>query len=190
MSDAYVHPTAVIDDGASIGAGSRVWHFTHVMSGAVIGRGCVLGQNVFIGKGVRIGDGVKIQNNVSVYEGVEVGDDVFLGPSVVFTNVMNPRSAIERKNEFRKTLVRKGVTIGANATILCGIELGEYAFIGAGAMVAKAVRPFELWLGNPARCIGWMSAYGSRLYFDEQGRATCPESGEEYVLEDKVVRRL
>jgi UDP-2-acetamido-3-amino-2,3-dideoxy-glucuronate N-acetyltransferase len=190
MTHVLIHHTAVVDHDVTIGAGTRIWHFCHIMPGAVIGERCILGQNVFIGAGVQIGNGVKIQNNVSVYSGVTVEDDVFLGPSMVFTNVINPRSAIERKEGFLQTHVRKGVTIGANATIICGVELGMYCFIGAGAVVTKSILPYELWVGNPARRIGWMSAYGCRLRFDHNGHARCEESGEEYVLvNDLCVRR-
>ncbi len=183
----FIHPSAIVDEGAQIGEGSRIWHFTHVMGGAVIGRGCSLGQNVFVAKGVVLGDNVKVQNNVSIYEGVICEDDVFLGPSMVFTNVRNPRSAVNRKNEYRPTRVGRGASIGANATIVCGHDIGEYAFIGAGAVVTKDVPPYALVVGNPARQIGWMSRHGERLHFDDEGRATCPGSGEEYRLwEGKV----
>ncbi len=183
MENVFVHPTAIVDDGALIGEGSRIWHFCHIMPGAKLGEKCVLGQNVFVGPGVQIGNGVKIQNNVSVYQGVVIEDDVFCGPSMVFTNVINPRSAIERKDAFKSTLIRKGATIGANATIICGIELGHHCFIGAGAVVTKEVLPYELWIGNPARRIGWMSERGVRLHFDINGYATCEESGEKYFLD-------
>jgi UDP-2-acetamido-3-amino-2,3-dideoxy-glucuronate N-acetyltransferase len=181
------HETAVIDEGCEIGRGTRIWHFTHVMSGAVIGEECNLGQNVVISPGVVLGNGVKVQNNVSVYTGVECEDDVFLGPSCVFTNVINPRSAISRKHEFRKTLVRRGASIGANATIICGIEIGEYAMIGAGAVVTKPVAAYSLVTGNPAREAGWVSRSGHKLAFDDRGRATCPETGELYLLESGSV---
>ena len=190
MEDVFIHPTAIIDSGARLGKGSYVWHFCHIMSDAQIGERCVFGQNVFVGKGVQIGNGVKVQNNVSVYQGVEIEDDAFLGPSMVFTNVINPRSAIERKEEFKKTMVRQGVTIGANATIICGIELGHHCFIGAGAVVTRDVRPYELWLGNPARRVGWMSERGCRLHFNADGLATCPESGEQYGEIDHVITKL
>ena len=180
---AMVHPSAVVDDGVELGEGSRVWHFAHVSSGARIGRGCSLGQNVFVGRNVRIGDGVKIQNNVSVYEGVEVEDDVFLGPSCVFTNVNNPRSFIERKAEFRLTRVGRGASIGANAVIVCGHDVGAYAFVGAGAVVTKDVAPHALVIGNPARRIGWMSRAGVRLPAAEEGAiVACPETGERYRI--------
>lgn len=178
----FTHPTAVIDTGATIGEGTKVWHFSHIMPGAIIGKNCSLGQNVFVANGVRLGDNVKVQNNVSIYEGVICEDDVFLGPSMVFTNVINPRSAINRKSEYLPTLVKKGATIGANATIVCGVTIGSYAFVGAGAVVTKDVPPFALVVGNPARQVGWMSRYGERLHFDENGRASCPGSGELYTL--------
>ena len=183
------HISAVIDEGAIIGEGTNIWHFCHVMPDAVIGENCNIGQNVFIDNGVIIGNGVKIQNNVSVYNGVVCEDDVFLGPSVVFTNVINPRSAIERKHEFRKTVVRKGASIGANATIVCGNEIGQYAMIGAGAVVTKNVKPYALVVGNPAKQIGWVSKYGHRLVFKERGNAVCEASRQKYYLEnDEVVR--
>lgn len=189
MSDIFVHPTAVIDPGAVLGRGTRVWHFCHVMPEARIGERCILGQNVFVGNNVIIGNGVKIQNNVSIFEGVEIEDDVFLGPSMVFTNVTNPRSAVERKDAFKKTFVRKGASIGANATILCGIEIGQYAFIGAAAVVTKSVHPYGVWVGNPARHVGWMSEVGCMLEFDDEWKAVCDESGEVYVIVDGVVQR-
>lgn len=188
MKNYYQHETAVIDEGAEIGAGSKIWHFTHIMPGARIGKGCNIGQNAFIASGVVLGDNVKVQNNVSIYEGVICDDDVFLGPSMVFTNVMNPRSAVVRKNEYRKTLVGKGATIGANATIVCGNNIGAYAFIGAGAVVTKAVDDYALYTGNPARQTGWMSKFGHRLHFNEKGEAVCPESGAVYELKDNRVR--
>ncbi len=185
-----IHPSSYIDAGALIGEGTRIWHFCHIMPGSVIGKDCSLGQNVVVMPGVRLGDRVKVQNNVSIYTGVTCEDEVFLGPSMVFTNVVNPRSAIERKNEYQKTLVRKGATIGANATILCGIEIGEYAFIGAGAVVTSDVPPYALVTGNPARQTGWMSARGYKLNFDQDGKATCPESGEKYRLSGNLVIRM
>lgn len=185
-----IHPSSYIDPGSLIGEGTRIWHFCHIMPGSVIGRDCSLGQNVVVMPGVIIGDRVKVQNNVSIYTGVTCEDEVFLGPSMVFTNVVNPRSAIERKNEYQKTLVRKGATIGANATILCGIEIGEYAFIGAGAVVTSDVPAYGLVTGNPARLTGWMSASGYKLDFDQDGKATCPDNGEEYILRDGKVSPL
>ena len=181
------HISAVIDEGAQIGDGTNIWHFTHVMPDAVIGENCNIGQNVFIDNGVIIGNGVKIQNNVSVYNGVVCEDEVFIGPSVVFTNVINPRSAIERKNEFKKTIVRKGATIGANATIICGNEIGQFAMIGAGAVVTKNVKPYALVVGNPAKQIGWVSEYGNRLVFEERGNAVCGESRQRYFLDNENV---
>jgi len=178
MKEYYAHETAVIDSGAKIGSGTKVWHFSHVMSSAEIGRDCVLGQNVFVGSNVKLGNRVKVQNNVSLYEGVVCADEVFLGPSVVFTNVLNPRSAIERKNEFKATLVKRGATVGANATIVCGITLGEYCFVGAGAVVTKDVKPFALLTGVPARQTGWVSRAGRILSND----FVCPETGEKYKL--------
>jgi len=179
----FAHETAVIDPGAAIGKGTKIWHFCHVMPGAVIGQNCSLGQNVFVANGVRLGNNVKVQNNVSIYEGVTCEDDVFLGPSMVFTNVINPRSAVNRKAEYLPTLVKKGATIGANATIVCGITIGAYAFIGAGAVVIRDVPDYALVVGNPARRIGWMSQAGQRLEFDEKGFATCPQTGVGYRLE-------
>lgn len=177
----YAHDSAYIDEGASIGAGTKIWHFCHIMPKAVIGEHCSLGQNVFVADGVSIGNNVKIQNNVSLYSGVICEDDVFLGPSMVFTNVYNPRSAVNRKGEYLRTLVGRGCTIGANATIVCGIELGHHAFIGAGALVNRNVPAYALMVGVPARQIGWMSEFGERLYF-EKDEATCPGSGEKYRL--------
>lgn len=182
LQETLIHPTAIIDEGARVGKGTRVWHFCHLMSGCRIGESCILGQNVFIDRNVSIGNGVKIQNNVSVYNGVELADDVFLGPSVVFTNVINPRSFIERKQEFRKTMVNKGASIGANATILCGIEIGAYAMIGAGAVVTKPVPDYALVTGNPGSQKGWVSRAGQKLEFDQSGKAKCPQTGETYKL--------
>ena len=176
------HETAVIDEGASIGAGTKIWHFSHIMPGAVLGERCNIGQNVVVSPGVVLGANVKVQNNVSIYEGVTCDDDVFLGPSCVFTNVTNPRSAVNRRGQYARTHVGRGASIGANATIVCGHDIGPYAFIGAGAVVTKNVPAYALVVGNPARQMGWMSAYGHRLEFDENGRATCPESGEAYRL--------
>jgi UDP-2-acetamido-3-amino-2,3-dideoxy-glucuronate N-acetyltransferase len=186
----FAHPTAVIDDGCVIGRGTKIWHFSHIMPDCTIGENCNLGQNVVISPGVVLGNNVKVQNNVSVYTGVVCEDDVFLGPSMVFTNVINPRSAINRRSEYRKTVVRKGATIGANATIICGVEIGAYAFIGAGAVVTRDVPPYALVVGNPARQTGWMSAYGHKLHFDETGLATCPESGERYRLMNGRVEKI
>ena len=186
----FAHETAVIDEGARIGAGSSIWHFCHLMSGAALGEGCKLGQNVFVASGVVLGRNVKVQNNVSIYEGVTCEDDVFLGPSMVFTNVSNPRSAVVRQGQYEQTRVGKGASIGANATIVCGNNIGDYAFIGAGAVVTKSVPAYALVAGNPARQIGWMSEHGHRLIFDENGRATCPESGEEYELKKGLVIKL
>lgn len=177
----FVHPSAIIDEGAQIGAGTKIWHFCHVMSGAIIGGSCSLGQNVFVANNVRLGRNVKVQNNVSLYEGIVCKDDVFVGPSAVFTNVINPRSGVIRKHEYRKTVLEKGVSIGANATVICGIRLGKYAFVGAGSVVTKDVAAYALVVGNPARQIGWMSAHGSRLDFNEEGLAPC-ESGVQYQL--------
>lgn len=186
----FAHETAVIDEGCQIGDQTRIWHFSHIMPGCVIGEKCNIGQNVVVSPEVVLGNNVKVQNNVSIYTGVICEDDVFLGPSMVFTNVFNPRSAIARKNEYRKTLVRKGASIGANATIVCGIEIGEYAFIGAGAVVTRDVLPYQLVYGNPARTGGWMSEYGHKLSFDENGIAICPESGIKYQLKEGKVRKL
>lgn len=188
-SDTLIHPTAVIDEGCTIGEGTRIWHFSHVMHGARVGKSCNIGQNVVISPGAIVGDRVKIQNNVSVYTGVTVGDDVFLGPSCVFTNVINPRSFISRKDEFRPTIVRRGASIGANATIVCGNEIGEYAMIGAGAVVTRDVQPYSLWVGNPARQAGWVSRAGHKLDFND-GMAVCPETGAHYRLADGRVEEI
>ncbi|MBR5921441.1 MAG: N-acetyltransferase [Bacteroidales bacterium] len=190
MNDYFAHKTAILDEGCRIGEGTRIWHFTHIMSEAVIGKNCVLGQNVMVANRVTIGDNVKIQNNVSVYEGVICEDDVFLGPSMVFTNVINPRAFIERKHEFRPTLVKKGATIGANATIVCGHTIGRYALIGAGAVVTHDVPDYALITGNPGRQAGWVSEYGCRLVFNEEGIAVCPESGQRYQLSENQVIRI
>jgi len=186
----FAHETAVIDDGALIGDGTKIWHFSHIMSGSKIGEGCNLGQNVLVSSGVALGRNVKVQNNVSIYTGVICEDDVFLGPSMVFTNIKNPRSAVVRKGQYERTLVKKGASIGANATIICGVTIGEYAFVGAGAVVTKDVPPYALLVGNPARQIGWMSEYGHRLEFNNDGIAICPESGEKYELEGDEVRKI
>ena len=180
MTDVYVHPTSVVDEGASIEEGTKIWHFCHLMPGASVGKNCNIGQNVFVDNGVVIGNGVKIQNNVSLYSGVTVEDFAFLGPSMVFTNVINPRSFIERKAEFKKTLIRRGATIGANATIVCGVEIGEYAFIGAGAVITHNVPAYAIVFGNPARQKGWMSETGQKLIFNEAGMAWCDEEKRSY----------
>jgi UDP-2-acetamido-3-amino-2,3-dideoxy-glucuronate N-acetyltransferase len=190
LKEYFAHETAVIDEGSKIGAGTKIWHFSHVMSGCEIGEKCNIGQNVVISPGVILGKNVKVQNNVSIYTGVICEDDVFLGPSMVFTNIKNPRSAINRKDQYVTTLVKKGATIGANSTIVCGITINEFAFIGAGAVVVKDVPAFALVLGNPARHIGWMSEFGHRLEFDENGIAICPESRERYLLENNTVHKL
>lgn len=190
MQQIFIHETAVVDDGCTIGEGTKIWHFSHIMSACTVGNHCTIGQNVFIASGVRVGDYVKIQNNVSLYEGIICEDEVFIGPSAVFTNVINPRSAVSRKHEYKPTILRKGVTIGANATIICGKELGQYSFIGAGAVITKAVPPYALIVGNPGKQIGWMSEYGQRLYFDDAGHATCPESNQQYLLKKGEVERV
>jgi UDP-2-acetamido-3-amino-2,3-dideoxy-glucuronate N-acetyltransferase len=186
----FAHATAVIDEGSEIGEGVKIWHFSHIMPGCKIGNGCNIGQNVVVSPKVVLGKNVRVQNNVSIYEGVICEDDVFLGPSMVFTNVINPRSAVTRKHEYMKTYVRKGASIGANATIVCGNEIGEYAFIGAGAVITKAVPAYALVVGNPGKQIGWMSEYGHRLHFDEHGLATCGESGEKYILQNNRVNKI
>lgn len=190
MADFFIHPTAVVDENCTIGSGTKVWHFSHIMSGATIGVNCNLGQNVVVSPGVILGNNVKVQNNVSIYTGVICEDDVFLGPSMVFTNVINPRSAIIRKDQYQTTLVRKGASIGANATIVCGNEIGEYAMIGAGAVVTKSIPAYALVIGNPARQQGWISEFGHKLKFDPSGKSTCPESGQIYQLEKGQVRRI
>jgi len=186
----FVHPTAIIDEGALVGSNCKIWHFSHIMKGAVIGDDCNIGQNVVIAPGVVIGNKTRIQNNVSVYEGVICEEDVFLGPSMVFTNVINPRSAVSRRHEFMKTIVKRGASIGANATIVCGNTLGEYCFIGAGTVVTKDVVPYALIVGNPGRQIGWMSENGIRLDFDENGYAVCQESGVRYQLNSGAVNKV
>lgn len=185
----HVHESAIVDEGANIGANTRVWHFVHVCGGAQIGEACSLGQNVFVGNKVTIGNNVKIQNNVSVYDNVHLEDDVFCGPSMVFTNVYNPRSFIERKTEYRDTLVKRGVTLGANSTIVCGVTVGEYSLIGAGAVINKDVKPFALMVGVPAKQIGWISKYGEQLDLplEGNGTATCEHTGEQYQLENSFV---
>lgn len=184
------HKTAVIDAECSIGSGTKIWHFSHIMSGCKIGENCNIGQNVVVSPGVVLGRNVKIQNNVSVYTGVICEDNVFLGPSMVFTNVINPRSHVNRKNEYAPTIVRKGASIGANATIICGNEIGEFALIGAGAVITKPVRPYALVVGNPAKQIGWVSEYGHRLNFNHEGRAVCPETGQKYEYKDGVITKF
>ncbi|NIG52093.1 acyltransferase [Chitinophaga sp. Cy-1792] len=186
----FVHPTAVVDDNCSIGDNTKIWHFSHIMSGAVLGENCNIGQNVVISPDVVLGKNVKVQNNVSIYTGVTCDDDVFLGPSCVFTNVINPRSAVNRKNSYLKTHVGKGATIGANATIVCGKDIAPFAFIGAGAVVTQTIPAYALVVGNPAKQIGWMSEYGHRLHFNEGNTATCPESGQVYKLENGAVERI
>ena len=186
----YSHETAIIDAGCTIGGGTKIWHFSHIMPNCKIGENCNIGQNVVISPEVVLGRNVKVQNNVSIYTGVSCDDDVFLGPSMVFTNVINPRSAVNRRSQYTKTHVGKGATIGANATIVCGHDIGAYAFIGAGAVVTKHVPPYALVVGNPSRQIGWMSEYGHRLNFDKSGYAKCPESGEHYQLKDGAVVKL
>ena len=183
MSDYYKHETSLIDRGAIIGCGTKVWHFCHISSSAIIGSNCSLGQNVYIGPKVRIGNGVIIQNNVSVYEGVILEDDVFIGPSVVFTNDLNPRCAIDRTSEFLTTTIKKGASIGANATIICGNSVGEYSYIGAGAVMTKTSYNYELWIGNPAKRDGWISAHGQRLTFDDDGVALCAATGVRFLLD-------
>ncbi|MCD8193190.1 MAG: N-acetyltransferase [Tannerellaceae bacterium] len=190
MSNYYAHETAVIDPGCTIGEGTAIWHFTHIMPDAVIGQNCTVGQNVMIAPGVVVGNRVKIQNNVSLYAGVVCEDDVFLGPGCVFTNVINPRSFISRKDQFRETIIGKGATIGANATIICGHTIGSYALIGAGAVVTKDIPPYALVMGNPARQDGWVSQYGHRLRFNDKNEATCPESGMNYKLTNGRVTPL
>ncbi|MFI5172279.1 MAG: DapH/DapD/GlmU-related protein [Chitinophagales bacterium] len=185
----FIHETAVVDNGARIGNGTHVWHFSHLMPNCVVGENCTIGQNVFIASAVILGKNVKVQNNVSIYEGVVCEDDVFLGPSMVFTNVINPRSAVVRKNEFKKTLVKKGASIGANATIICGITIGKFAFVGAGAVVTKNIEDYAIVTGNPAVFSGWMSEHGSKLIFNA-GIAVCETSGEHYQLESNIVTKL
>ena len=186
----FAHETAVIDEGCEIGKGTKIWHFSHIMSHCKIGGNCNLGQNVVVSPDVVLGNNVKVQNNVSIYTGVICEDDVFLGPSMVFTNVINPRSAINRKSEYAKTVVGKGATIGANATIVCGHDIGKYAFIGAGAVVTKSVKDYALVMGNPSRQTGWMSEFGHKLVFDKNGFAVCPESNQKYQLKEGHVERI
>jgi UDP-2-acetamido-3-amino-2,3-dideoxy-glucuronate N-acetyltransferase len=186
----FAHPTAVVDEGSEIGTGVKIWHFSHIMTGCKIGEACNLGQNVVVSPGVILGRNVKVQNNVSIYTGVICEDDVFLGPSMVFTNVINPRSAVNRKDQYMKTIVGKGASIGANATIVCGHDIGQYAFVGAGAVVTKTVPDFALVVGNPSRQVGWVSEHGHKLVFNEQGSAICPETQQEYVLAGGRVKRV
>jgi UDP-2-acetamido-3-amino-2,3-dideoxy-glucuronate N-acetyltransferase len=190
LKDYFLHESSFVDEGALIGKGTRIWHFSHVMSKAVIGDNCNIGQNVFIADDVKLGNNVKVQNNVSVYAGVECEDDVFLGPSMVFTNVINPRSAVNRQNQYSKTFVGRGASIGANATIICGIRIGQFAFIGAGAVITKDVPNYALFVGNPARQKGWMSEYGIKLEFDPMGYAICSESLEKYELTEGFVKKI
>ena len=190
MADYFKHESSYVDEGCEIGKGTKIWHFSHVMSNCKIGEDCNIGQNVVISPEVVLGRNVKIQNNVSVYTGVICEDDVFLGPSMVFTNVVNPRSHVSRKSEYKQTIIRKGASIGANATIVCGHEIGEYALIGAGSVVTKDVKPYALMVGNPARKIGWVSAYGEKLHFDENGIAVCPATGEKYQINDGEVKLI
>ncbi|HSW68086.1 MAG TPA: acyltransferase [Bacteroidales bacterium] len=187
--DYFAHETAIVDEGCVLGKGTKIWHFSHIMAGCEIGENCNIGQNVVVSPQVKLGRNVKVQNNVSIYTGVICEDDVFLGPSMVFTNITNPRSAIVRKARYEQTIVKRGDTIGANATIVCGITIGEFAFIGAGAVVTKDVLPFALVVGNPARQTGWMSEFGHRLMFDEEGVAFCPESHQKYILENNRIKR-
>jgi UDP-2-acetamido-3-amino-2,3-dideoxy-glucuronate N-acetyltransferase len=186
----FAHQSAVIDSGSKIGSGTKIWHFSHIMPNCIIGKNCNIGQNVVVSPDVVLGENVKVQNNVSIYTGVTCDDDVFLGPSMVFTNVINPRSAINRKDEYAITHVGKGATIGANATIICGNNIGKYAFIGAGAVVTKDIPDYSLWIGNPAKQTGWMSEFGHRLEFNKKSIATCPESKEEYILKGNIVIKL
>jgi len=186
----FAHPSAIVDEGCTIAKGVKIWHFSHIMPHCIIGENCNIGQNVVISPEVILGKNVKIQNNVSIYTGVVCEDDVFLGPSMVFTNVTNPRSAVNRRGQYERTVVKQGASIGANATIVCGHDIGRFAFIGAGSVVTKTVPDYALVVGNPARQIGWMSEYGHRLNFDESGIALCPESGEKYQLKDHIVVKL
>lgn len=190
IQEYFAHKSAVIDDNCSIGKGAKIWHFSHIMPNCTIGEGCNIGQNVVVSPGVTLGKNVKVQNNVSIYTGVNCEDDVFLGPSMVFTNIINPRSAIIRRDEYMMTTVRKGASIGANATIVCGNDIGAYALIGAGAVVVKEVKPYALVVGNPSKQIGWISEYGHRLNFDENGIAICPESKEKYELKNNLVNKI
>ena len=190
MANYFVHESSYVDDPCEIGDGVKIWHFSHIMANCTIGKGCNIGQNVVVSSNVVLGCNVKVQNNVSIYEGVICEDDVFLGPSMVFTNVINPRSAIIRKHEYKKTVVKKGASIGANATIVCGYNIGEYAFVGAGSVITKNVPAYALMVGNPAKQIGWVSEYGNRLNFDDKGFATCLESGQPYFFNEGVVSKM
>ncbi len=190
MNHFFAHETAVVDKGCSIGENTKIWHFSHIMPNCIIGNDCTIGQNVVVSPEVVLGNNVKVQNNVSIYTGVICEDDVFLGPSMVFTNVINPRSAIKRKSEYKRTLVKKGASIGANATIVCGNDIGEYSFIGAGAVVVKEVLPYALVVGNPSKQIGWISEFGHRLIFDKKNIAVCPESQEKYQLKNNKIFKL
>ena len=188
--EVFIHETAVIDEPCTIGSGSKIWHFSHIMPDSVLGDNCNLGQNVVVSSEVTLGNNVKVQNNVSIYTGVICEDDVFLGPSMVFTNIINPRSAVVRRDKYVSTLIKRGASIGANATVICGNTIGEFALIGAGAVITRDIAPYSLVVGNPAKQIGWVSEYGNRLEFGESGKATCDESGQEYLLENNSVRRL
>lgn len=188
--EVFIHETAVIDEPCTIGPGSKIWHFSHIMPDSVLGNNCNLGQNVVISSKVTLGNNVKVQNNVSIYTGVTCEDDVFLGPSMVFTNIINPRSAVARRDKYVSTLIKRGASIGANATVICGNTIGEFALIGAGSVITRDIAPYSLVVGNPAKQIGWVSEYGNRLEFGESGKATCDESGQEYLLENDSVRRL
>jgi UDP-2-acetamido-3-amino-2,3-dideoxy-glucuronate N-acetyltransferase len=190
MKAYFAHQTAVIDDGSAIGEGTKIWHFSHVMPGCVIGKNCSLGQNVVVSPGVTLGNNVKVQNNVSIYTGVICEDDVFLGPSMVFTNVINPRSFVVRKDEYKQTLVRRGASIGANATVVCGVEIGEYSFVGAGAVITKSVLPYALVAGNPARQVGWISKQGHKLNFSDGSNAWCEQENQQYTLLNGRVKRV
>ena len=190
MANYFAHETAIVDEGCTIAEGVKIWHFSHIMPNCIIGEKCNIGQNVVISPDVVLGKNVKIQNNVSIYTGVVCEDDVFLGPSMVFTNVVNPRSAVNRKSEYVKTIVKKGASIGANATIVCGHDIGAFAFIGAGAVVTKNVPDYALFVGNPAKLIGWVSEYGHRLNFDENGLAVCPETNQQYELKENTIKRI
>ena len=188
--EVFIHETAVIDEPCTIGSGSKIWHFSHIMTDSVLGDNCNLGQNVVVSSKVILGNNVKVQNNVSIYTGVICEDDVFLGPSMVFTNIINPRSAVVRRDKYVSTLIKRGASIGANATVICGNTIGEFALIGAGSVITRDIAPYALVVGNPAKQIGWVSEYGNRLEFGESGKATCDESGQEYLLENDSVRRL